>query len=166
MNSPGSIKSIALLSVSAAAVTLLIQACGGGAVAQSTDMDVIEGVFESTVTTKDCASGAVLGAPFKALFLFQRGGTVEIDTSSSRPTRGNIYGVWKHGAGTAYTATVVHQRFNADGTYAGLNKIQRTLTLNADASGFTSTLVAQLLDSSGAVIQQFCPTETGTRVSL
>lgn len=166
MKNPGSLKSVGLVSVTAACVTLLMQACGGGAMAQSSDADVIEGVFESTVTNKDCTSGAVLGAPFKALFVFHRGGTVEIDTSASRATRSNIYGVWKRGTGTNYTANVVHQRYNADGSYAGLNKIQRTLTLSADATAFTSTLVAQLLDTSGTLIQQFCPTETGTRIPL
>lgn len=166
MNNPGSLKSIALMSATVAATTLLIQACGGGAVAQSIDADAIEGIFESTVTNKDCPSGAVLGPPFKALFVFHRGGTVEIDTSSARSTRGNIYGLWKRGTGTAYTANVVHQRFNADGTYAGLNKIQRTMTLSADGTAFTSTLAVQVLDTTGAIVSQFCPTETGVRMPL
>jgi hypothetical protein len=166
MNNPGSLKSVALISATVAATTLLFQACGGSAVAQAIDADVIEGVFESTVTNKDCPSGAVLGAPFKALLVFHRGGTVEVDNASSRSTRGNIYGLWKRGAGAGYTANVVHQRFNADGTYAGLNKIQRTLTLAADASGFTATMAVQVLDTTGAVVGQFCPTESAVRMNL
>ena len=40
----------------------LMQACGGGANAQSStsEPDPLEGVWESTVTIKDCTSGAVL----------------------------------------------------------------------------------------------------------
>lgn len=163
-----SLKTATLVSVTALATTLLIQACGGGgAVAQSaSDADVIEGVWDATVTNKDCTSGAVLGQPFKALIVFRRGGTVDVDNAQGRTTRGNIYGIWKHGAGAAYTANVVHQRFNPDGTYAGVSKIQRTLTLSADANAFTGTLAVQMLDTAGAVVAQFCPTETAVRMAL
>jgi hypothetical protein len=163
-----SLKTVALVSVTALATTLLIQACGGGgAVAQSaSDADVIEGVWDATVTNKDCTSGAVLGQPFKALIVFRRAGTVDVDTAPGRTLRGNIYGTWKHGADTAYTANVVHQRFNADGTYAGMNKIQRALTLSADTNAFTGTLAVQVLDTTGTVVGQACPTETAVRMSL
>jgi len=97
-----SLKTLALVSVTALATTLLIQACGGGgAVAQSaSDADVIEGVWDATVTNKDCTSGAVLGQPFKALIVFRRAGTVDVDNAQGRTLRGNIYGTWKHGADT------------------------------------------------------------------
>ena len=163
-----SLKTAALVSVTAVATTLLIQACGGGgAVAQSaSDADVIEGVWDATVTNKDCTSGAVLGQPFKALIVFRRGGTVDVDNAQGRSLRGNIYGTWKHGAGTAYTANVAHQRFNPDGTYAGMNKIQRALTLSADTNAFTDTLAVQVLDTAGTVVGQACPTETAVRMTL
>ena len=162
-----SLKSTALVSASAIATTLLIQACGGNAVAQAaSDADVIEGVWDSTVTSKDCASGAVLGQPFKALVVFRRGGTMDVDSAQARTTRGNIYGTWKHGAGTSYAGNVVHHRFNADGTYAGINKVQRNLTLAADATGFTSTLAVQILDPAGTVVGTVCPTETAVRMNL
>ena len=69
-----SLKTVALVSVTAAAATLFIQACGGGAVAQAaSDADPVEGVWESTLTIKDCASGAVL-TTFKGLAVLHRGG--------------------------------------------------------------------------------------------
>jgi hypothetical protein len=52
MNSSRSLKTVALISMTAAATTLLIQACGGGAMAQSSDADPIEGVWDSTVTVQ------------------------------------------------------------------------------------------------------------------
>jgi len=62
MPQSNSLKTFALVAVSAAATTLLMQACGGGANAQSTqqEADPIEGAWESTVTIKDCTSGAAL----------------------------------------------------------------------------------------------------------
>ncbi|MEN9543261.1 MAG: hypothetical protein RLZZ598_94 [Pseudomonadota bacterium] len=164
-----SLRTTALVSITAAATTLLIQACGGGgAVAQSSssDTDTIEGVWESTITSKDCSSGAVLGQPFKALLVFRRGGTVDVDNAMGRTMRGNIYGIWVHNASTSYTTNVVHQRFNEDGTYAGINKIQRSLTLSADAAGFTSNLTVQVFDTTGAMVGQACPTEVATRMAL
>lgn len=163
-----SLQTAAIVSVTAVSTTLLIQACGGSdAIAQSaSDADVIEGVWDATVTNKDCSSGAVLGQPFKAVIVFRRGGTVDVDTAAGRSLRGNIYGTWKHGAGAAYTANVVHHRFNPDGTYAGMNKIQRTLALSSDTNALTDTLAVQVLDTDGTVVGQACPTETAVRLSL
>ena len=60
MSTSTSLKSLALITLTATATTLLIQACGGGAVAQTaSDADVIEGVWESVITVKDCTSSAV-----------------------------------------------------------------------------------------------------------
>ena len=95
-----SLKTYALIAVSAAATTLLIQACGGGdAVAQTTtDTDAIEGVWESNVTIKDCASGAVLRT-FKGAGLFHRGGSLTADNSLPRAPQGIALGNWKRNAG-------------------------------------------------------------------
>lgn len=63
MTPSNSLKSVALVSLTALATTFLIQACGGSdAMAQvASDADPIEGVWDFTVTRKDCAGGAVLG---------------------------------------------------------------------------------------------------------
>ncbi len=78
-----SLPSAALIGVKAAAATLLIQACGAGAaVAQGAPgARAIEGIWDSTVTVKDCASGDVLGPPFKALLIFRRGGSFDVDST-------------------------------------------------------------------------------------
>ncbi len=170
MRSFSSLQSAALVSVTAAATTFLIQACGGGAVAQPAgEADLIEGVWEATVTVKDCATGAMIGQPFPALLAFQRGGSVGID-NTARSSRGNIYGVWRRstgaGAANGYAVNVIHQRFNPDGTYAGNNRIDRTLTLAADGNTFTASLVVKVLNTSGVVVSQLCPTETAVRVDL
>ena len=75
MTSSNSLKTVALMTVTAAATSLLLQACGGGdALAQSaSDADPVEGVWESTLTVKDCTSGAVL-ATFKGQSVLHRVG--------------------------------------------------------------------------------------------
>jgi hypothetical protein len=168
MKTPKSLKSAMLITVTAAATALLMQACGGGAIAQTAvaeDIDPIEGAWDGTVTSKDCTSGAVAGS-FRVLHLYHRGGTVDIDNAQGRSGRGNIYGVWQRATSTAYKVNVIHQRFNPDSTFAGTNKIKRTLTLGPDGNSFTATLAIQFLDPAGVVLTQACATESAARVTF
>jgi hypothetical protein len=165
MTRPTSLKTVAAIALTTAAVSLFIQACGGSdAVAQSTaDADAIEGVWESSVTIKDCASGAVVRS-FLGEGLFHRGGSLTADNSLPRPTQGIALGNWKHGSGSAYTANVRFLRFNPDGSLAGAQKVQRALTLAADGNAFTGVVTGQVTDLSGATVAPICGTETAVRI--
>ena len=164
MTSSNSLKTVALMTVTAAATSLLLQACGGGdALAQSaSDADPVEGVWESTLTVKDCTSGAVL-ATFKGQSVLHRGGTLSADNSQPTVTRGAAYGTWKRGAGNAYTSTLVFMRFNPDTTLAGTQKLVRSFSMAADGNSLTGTIAAQIINTAGVVVQQVCVSETGAR---
>ena len=165
MTSSTSLKSIALITVTAAASLLLVQACGGDALAQAaSDADPVEGVWESTLTVKDCTSGAVL-ATFKGQSVLHRGGTLSADNSQPTVTRGAAYGTWKRGTGNAYTSTLVFMRFNPDTTLAGTQKVVRSFTLAADGNSLTGTNAAQIINTAGVVLQQACVSEIGARTS-
>ena len=165
MNSSTSLKSVALIAVTAAATMLLMQACGGDALAQSaSDADPVEGVWESALTVKDCTSGAVL-ATFKGQSVLHRGGTLSADNSQPTVTRGAAYGTWKRGTGNAYTSTLVFMRFNPDTTLAGTQKVVRSFTLAADGNSLMGTNTAQIINTAGVVLQQACVGETGVRTS-
>ena len=163
-----SLKSVTLITTTAAATLLLIQACGGGAWAEAgVDADPAEGVWESVVTVKDCSSGAVL-ASFRGVAVHHRGGTVSADNSRPPATRGAAFGTWKRtagGAGNAYTATFVFMRFNPDSSLAGTQKVQRSFTLGADGNSLAGTNIVQIIDAAGVVLQQGCATETGVRTT-
>jgi hypothetical protein len=165
MKSSSSLKTFALVSLSAAATTFLMQACGGSAEAQSaaSDANVIEGAWESTATIKDCNSGAILRS-FTGETIFHRGGTLTADNSTPVPTRGLGVGVWTQDTAGSYTARFHFLRFNADGTLAGSQTVVRAITLGADGKSLTATIAAQVLDTSGAVLQPICGTETGRRL--
>jgi hypothetical protein len=64
-----------------------------------------------------------------------------------------------------YTSMFRLFRFNADGSYAGSNKVTRTITLSTDANAFTSTLAVDVEDPAGASVASACGTETATRAS-
>lgn len=143
-----------------------MQACGGAdAVAQAADpADPIEGVWESVVTIRDFASGA-LQRTFKGEIVFHRGGTATGDNSLPPATRSTAFGTWKLDAPKAYTARFRFLRFNPDGTLAGAQRVQRTITLAADNNSLTGTVTAQVLDKNEAVLQSMCGSESTTRVS-
>jgi hypothetical protein len=164
MNPFKSSRSAALVAVTAAAITLVIQASGSAAVAQSTrDTDPIEGVWDFTVTQKDCASGAVLGTQ-KAASLFHRGGAFSNDNSTAPATHGAMFGSWKRTSGSGYAVNIVFMRFNADATLAGTQKVQHAMVMAGDGNHITGTVAVQTIDTAGVVTAQGCASEAGVRV--
>lgn len=160
-----SLRSVALVTVTAAATMFLIQACGGDAVAAGDDRDPIEGAFDATVTVKNCNTGATT-ATVRALLLFHHGGTVTIDNTQAPALRGLILGTWVRSSGADYTSQVSHFRYNTDGTLAGVNKIQRTIVLGNDASTLTANVRIKVFANDGTLLTEICPTETATRVTF
>lgn len=166
--SPNVAKSCALALIPSVVTLLLVQACGGSsdAVAQSTvvsDADVIEGTWESTITIRDCTSGAVIRS-FKGMNTFHRGGTLSDTNNQPTVNRGPGQGVWKKAAGSGYTASFRFYRYNPDGSLAGSQKVTRTTTLAADNNNTSGTISAQVLDAADVLQQSLCGTETSVRV--
>jgi hypothetical protein len=126
--------------------------------------DPIEGVWDVTVTARDCATGAALGV-FNAQAMFHRGGTLT-DMSAAPPTsRGIGVGVWRRdGPGPTYTAIFRFNRFNADGTLFGSRVVTRRLTLSYDANMETSVNTSEDRDPSGTVVATGCTTDVGKRL--
>lgn len=165
MNSTQSLQKMSLISLCAAAVTLVMQACGGGAVAASTtDPDPMVGVWDSTVTVKDCMSGVVL-ATFRGLGAVHQGGTWTSVNSNPPTSAGPTLGTWKNEGNGSYTTALVFLRFNPDLTPAGYQKAKSTRTLAADGNSYASVITRQTLDMAGNVLSQGCASETATRVS-
>lgn len=164
-NASKSLPTVAMVSLTAAAISLLIQACGGGgAVAQTTDnLDAIEGVWESTVALKDCATGAVFET-LKVATIVHHGGGLSSGDSSPPSSRGVAFGKWKHGTAETYTFNLRFMRFDIDGSLAGSLMAQRNLTLAATGDSVSGTLTAQVLAVDGSVLQSICGSETGARV--
>jgi hypothetical protein len=163
MNPMRSLEATALVSVTAAATLFLMQACGGGALADDDPADPIEGVWESGVTITNCNTGAVL-LTFKGEGLFHRGGGLTADNSLPPSTRSTAFGQWRKQSAQGYTASFRFLRFNPDGSLAGSQRVQRTLTLSPDANSFTGTIAGQVLDNAGVVLAPVCGTESATRI--
>lgn len=159
-------KAVALAIVPAVVTTILIQACGGSAdaVAQTSGNDPIEGVWESAVTIRDCATGNAIRT-FKGLGVLHRGGTAVGTNNQPTAVNGPALGTWsRSGSAPTYTLAFRFYRYNPDGTFAGAQRLVRTVTLAASGNSFSGTIAAQVLDPADVVLQDVCGTETAVRV--
>lgn len=157
------LKSIHMMALLAVVLALLAQACTSSTSAQSSDaMDPIEGLWNSQVTVTNCQTGAVM-RQFQAMNLFIHGGTVT-DTDVQPPsTHGPAFGTWQASGGAQYTSVFQLYRYNPDGSFAGANKVTRSITLGVDGNSFNSTLAIDVEDPTGATLSSTCGTETATR---
>ena len=123
----------------------------------------IEGVWNLTVTRRDCATGAVIGSG-PAILTFARGGTMH-DFGSGRPpaTRSAGYGVWSYQGSRHYTDAIQFFIFNTDGTLAGKQIIREQILLSQDGNSLTNSAATQILDTNGNVTATRCSTATATR---
>jgi hypothetical protein len=82
-----------------------------------------------------------------------------------KPSRveGARYGCVVPEGGDRYSAVLEFFRFNVDGTFAGTQKVTRTIELSARLDGFTSNATIQILDINGQLVQSGYATETATR---
>lgn len=159
-----SMKSVALMSVTAAATLLLIQACGGSAQAQANDADPVEGAWGAAVAVRDCTTNAVLFVG-RSQAMAQRGGIWSQTDASPPTTRGVGFGTWTRDATAQnYTTRFRFMRCNADGSFAGTVRVTRVFTLSADGNTQTSTNTSQTLDAAGTVLQSGCGSDVSTRV--
>ncbi|HTS81857.1 MAG TPA: hypothetical protein VMH40_14745 [Myxococcaceae bacterium] len=114
------------------------------------------------MTITDCQGTTT--RQFQALNLFHDGGTVS-DTDSQPPTtHGPAFGTWQSQGGGTYGSVFQFFRFNSDGSVAGSNRVQRTITLGADGKSFTSTISISVLNPVGTQVSTACGTETAARL--
>ena len=116
----------------------------------------IEGVWDVRVTRRDCQTGDPTGINPRVMNMFNRGGTL-LETPSGPPTRrGPGLGTWQHLGGRSYSSVFRFFRFNADGTFAGTQRVARTIELSRDANEFTATASFEVFDANDNLIQTGC----------
>ena len=125
----------------------------------------IEGLWDEQVTIKDCNSGATLLVS-RGTNLFLRGGGLVATNTAPPTTMGPTLGQWWHEShGDNFGAKMRLNRFNADGSFAGIREIEREITLDNDANELTGSVHAIDYDPAGNPIHALCASEAGTRVT-
>ncbi len=127
----------------------------------------LEGSWSAQVTIRNCQTGEAIKT-FAAMNTFMQGGTMQEYSVGAAPlTRGPGHGVWKHESGQQFTFAFQFFRFNADGTYAGLTKARRQVTLRRLRDGYTEgylgTAAIEIFNAAGVLVGTACATETATR---
>jgi hypothetical protein len=138
-----------------------IGADGPSTVSPFTD-NSLEGVWDVTVTIRDAAGNPLRS--FRAMNMYMLGGQFEeFGVGTPVGQRGPGMGVWQGEGRRRYGSLLEFFRFNADGTFAGTQKVTRTIELSEGKDTFISSASIQILDINGQLIQSGYATESATR---
>lgn len=106
----------------------------------------IQGVWEPTVTIRDCASGAVL-VSFLSMDTYISDGSY-VGVGAPEPhTPG--FGRWQYVSGRAFTARYQFFTYDPGGIPNGRLRVSARITLAPDGTSFTATDRAETLDLDG-----------------
>jgi len=119
----------------------------------------LEGVWDVTVTVKDCKTGAQLNT-LRALQSFGRDGSFSETTFTG--TRGPSMGSWSANGQNA-NAQYWFFRYKADGSFAALAKVSDTVTVKGEQ--FSASGTVQDYDSRGGLSAGACFEHVGKRLA-
>jgi hypothetical protein len=152
------LKSLALIT----SVVLLVE-CSQLFVAAQNDQNNggdIEGVWQTIVTPRICATGSPVGPTFPGILMFDHDGTMT-GTSTAVTT---AYGSWRREPGArSYSFAALSLKYDASGNWTGSRRITQTVTEDESGNSFTSSGTFQDSDTSGNPTISGCATSLGTR---
>lgn len=128
------------------------------------------GVWLTQLQGRNCSTGDPVGPLAPGLITFAEGGTLAETATIPAPNpfpvpfvRSPGHGVWDRQNWENYTAAIVLQRLNADGTFAGRTRISLTILLMEGGNEFTWTGTGELVAPDGTVLMTSCNTGSGVR---
>lgn len=152
-----------LRSISLFASLLVLVGCSQLLVSGQSDQSnvkSIEGVWQTVVTPRICATGAPVGPTFPGVLMFDKGGTM---TGTSTAVT-SAYGVWNRETGPRqYFFTSISLKYDPSGNLVGSRRISQNVTLDDSGNTFVSTGGFQDYDVNGNPTISGCATSTGTR---
>lgn len=120
----------------------------------------LEGVWQTTVTPRICATGAPVGPTFPGILLFENGGTMTGTSTAVTST----YGLWRREPGVPqYSFTSLSLKYDSSGNFIGSRRISQAVTLEFPGNTFTSAGTFQDYDTNGTPTIAGCSTSVGTR---
>jgi len=120
------------------------------------------GVWRNTITLRNCQTGNQI-ATFQGLLTFHEGGTMSEFGGINPVLRSPGHGVWQASNPFHPTFAFTYLRFNADGTFAGTQRVRSTVSLGLDGNAFQSTGMAEVLDVNDNVVGMSCAATMATR---
>jgi hypothetical protein len=121
------------------------------------------GVWDVNVTLLDCVSGNAV-ATFPAMNQYAADGSqTEVGINMSPAARYPSFGTWHFIGLGKFASEFKFFRFNPDGSYAGTQEVQRTITLSHDANQFATTASVAIYDPTHHLVKSGCATEAAVR---
>lgn len=106
-----------------------------------------------------------VGADFQALDTFTPGHQLLVSSAQAKPgTRTLGQGGWTYLGQRRYAASFTWFRFDATGTYVGMQRVRQTVELAQDGASYTTRDAVEILSPEGTVIVTIRATEIGQRV--
>lgn len=158
-----SIGSVALLSVLVLAGAMSPTSAQGVSVREADEHDGstsqarrLEGTWFTSVTIRDCQSGAELRT-FPALNTFAHGGTLTDTTTAVSPAlRSPGHGFWDKTGRHTFRAVSLAFLFTPGGVWTGTQKITQVIKLGVDE--YTSNASSEIFAPSGTLLSTGCST--------
>ena len=124
----------------------------------------IEGVWQTTVTQRNCQTGAVIRS-FRGLSTYHEGGTMSETSAALSPAlRSPGHGVWEKESRSTYSSSFIFQFYNPDGTLAGTQKIISTIVIGGrNGNIYDTTTSIQVFDVNNNLLGTGCATATAAR---
>lgn len=124
------------------------------------DRRSIEGTWRTTVTQRNCQTGAPVAPAFPGLLGFHVGGTL----SGTSTVAAAAFGNWRREQGWQhYSFAFTNFRYNTSGAFIGTQTVRQTAEISENGNELTSTGTVEIFDVSGNQIGTGCSTATGTR---
>lgn len=126
----------------------------------------LTGTWITTVSLTNPPPG--VDATFQALDTFVSGGGILVSSSQSHPTaRSLAHGNCARTHDQTYACTFVWFRFDpTTGSYLGMQRVRRTMTVASDEKSFQATDTVEVLAPNGTVVASVQGTETGQRLAI
>ena len=133
----------------------------------------IEGVWGMTITLRDCATNAPLGAPFRSILTFHQGGTISESPANPGLAPGQRtpgHGVWTHAGPATYSSKFLAAILfdtppnppASPGFLAGWQIGTQTAVLS-DPDHLTTTGQIQFYDINRVLYRTVCGAASGER---
>ena len=125
----------------------------------------IEGVWQTTVTQRNCQTGSVIRT-FRGLSTYHQGGTLSETSNGLSPALRSPkqMGVWEKESRSNFSSSFIFQFYNPDGSLAGTQKITSNIELSGrNGSRYETTTSIQVFDLNNNLLGTGCATASATR---
>ena len=157
------------------ALATLFALCAGPTIAASSDdiaapqallpANRIVGMWTVAVTIGRCQGGPQ--NTFTAFNTFHLGGTMSDTNDHAATVRSPGQGVWQYSGYGQYRSRMQFFRFlPATGAFDGIVDKRETIQLNAQATQYTTTVYARILNADGSLRTELCGSAIGNRVGI